>query len=441
MSDARHEILGGEVQLFKRPRSPYWQCSASIGGRQHRHSTKQESLAQSKDVAEDWYLELKGKNRWGGGFVASGTPFKKAAEKFLEEYEIITEGERHPQYVEGHKTRVRLHLMPFFGKKTLPEITPGLVQAYRQHRHTEPAASPSPATPRLRKNGAILPERPWKRPARNTLHQEIVTLRQILKTAQRHGWLDSIPNLSPPYRASGKVAHRAWFSPAEYDQLKNAVKARIDNPLKPRWRPSAETLFDYIIFMANTGLRPDEILRLQYRDVSVVVDDATNERILVIEVRGKRGTGYCKSMPAAVYPFWRLKKRANAQPTDLLFPRFPRQLWGQILKEESLEQDREGNRRSPYSLRHTYISMRLMQGADIYQIAKNCRTSVEMIEKHYASHLKNTLDASAINVRKQPPKTRASEPNPRVSEPKTSAHRSNAAKRHKSPLATSPQNR
>jgi hypothetical protein len=44
--------------------------------------------------------------------------------------------------------------------------------------------------------------------------------------------------------------------------------------------------------------------------------------------------------------------------------------------------------------------MRLMEGADIYQIAKNCRTSVEMIEKYYASHLKNTLDAAAINVRK-----------------------------------------
>ena len=46
--------------------------------------------------------------------------------------------------------------------------------------------------------------------------------------------------------------------------------------------------------------------------------------------------------------------------------------------------------------------MRLMEGADIYQVAKNCRTSVEMIEKYYASHIKNVLDASAINGRKQP---------------------------------------
>src|SRR6185503_14088015 len=47
--------------------------------------------------------------------------------------------------------------------------------------------------------------------------------------------------------------------------------------------------------------------------------------------------------------------------------------------------------------------MRLMEGADIYQIAKNCRMSVEMIEKFYAAHIKNTLDAAAINVRKPKP--------------------------------------
>ena len=69
-------------------------------------------------------------------------------------------------------------------------------------------------------------------------------------------------------------------------------------------------------------------------------------------------------------------------------------------REKELKLDREGNRRTAYSLRHTYICMRLMEGADIYQIAKNCRTSVEMIEKYYASHIKTSLDAAAINVRK-----------------------------------------
>jgi hypothetical protein len=41
-----------------------------------------------------------------------------------------------------------------------------------------------------------------------------------------------------------------------------------------------------------------------------------------------------------------------------------------------------------------------MEGADVYAIAKNCRTSVEMIEKFYAAHIKTTLDASIINARK-----------------------------------------
>jgi integrase len=75
-----------------------------------------------------------------------------------------------------------------------------------------------------------------------------------------------------------------------------------------------------------------------------------------------------------------------------------------VLAELKFKFDREGRRRSSYSLRHTYICTRLMNGADIYQIAKNCRTSVEMIEKYYAAHLKTTLDAASINVRRQAPR-------------------------------------
>jgi hypothetical protein len=44
--------------------------------------------------------------------------------------------------------------------------------------------------------------------------------------------------------------------------------------------------------------------------------------------------------------------------------------------------------------------------ADIYQIAKNCRTSVEMIEKYYAAHLKTKLDAAAINIMRPRPKNK-----------------------------------
>jgi hypothetical protein len=96
----------------------------------------------------------------------------------------------------------------------------------------------------------------------------------------------------------------------------------------------------------------------------------------------------------------RLRERNKPEPTDKIFGPTNRDLLNAILDELRLKFDRDGNRRTAYSLRHTYICMRLIEGADIYQIAKNCRTSVEMIETFYPSHIKNTLDAAAINVKK-----------------------------------------
>jgi integrase len=381
-----HELMGGKLHVYRRENSGYWQCSTYLAGKNWRISTKEDSLLRAKDIAEDWYLELRGKNR--SGDLKTGKTFKQAAEKFLEEYEVITAGERNPQYVKGLGEKLVLHLIPFFGPKVVSEITPGLVQEYRVHRAT---------SRKDKKTGEP------RRPSRSTLHKEIVTLRHVLKTANRHGWLPYLPDLSAPYKTSGKITHRAWFSPEEYKRLYEATRERAKHPKKARWKNACENLHDYVLFMVNTGLRPDEAIRLEFRDVAIVTDEATGERILEIEVRGKRGVGYCKSMTGAVLPFQRLLKRKTPKPTDRVFGKTQRELFNSILDELDLKFDRDRNRRTAYSLRHTYICFRLMEGADIYQIAKNCRTSVEMIEKFYASHIKNTLDAAAINVRKPKP--------------------------------------
>ena len=386
MSEQHHELMGGKLHVYRRRNGGNWHCSTYLAGKNWRVSTKEESLSLAKDFAEDWYIGLKGKSR--AGQLKIGKTFRQAAEQFLHEYEIITAGERNPDYIKMFGMKLKVHLHPFFGDTVLSEITPGMVQEYRIHRAT---------CRKDEKTGEPI------RPARSTIHHEIITLRHVLKTANRHGWLPYLPDLSAPYKASGKVSHRAWFSPSEYKQLYEATRERAKNPKNPRWKKACEKLHDYVLFMANTGLRPDESARLEFRDVAIVTDEATGERILEIEVRGKRGVGYCKSMTGAVMPFDRLKKRTNAKPTDVIFGKTQRELFNAILDELKLKFDRDGNRRTSYSLRHTYICMRLMEGADIYQIAKNCRTSVEMIEKFYASHIKNTLDASAINVRKPKP--------------------------------------
>src|SRR5579862_3487805 len=376
-----HTILGGKVHVYRRDNSSRWQCATYLAGKNRRVSTKEDSLSKAKDFAEDWYLQLRGKAR--AGEISNEKTFRDAAAQFEREFQIITEGQRNAQYVKGHSTRLRLHLVPFFGNMGLSEITPGQIQEYRIHRHEET----------VKEHG--------KPPARNTMHQEIVVLRQTLKTALRHRWLDRLPDMSEPYRASGKISHRAWFSPEEYKQLYEATRKRAHTPKNARYKWESEQLHDYVLFMANTGLRPDEANRLEYRDVKIVDDADSKETILEIEVRGKRGVGYCKSMNGAVRPFQRLVARNKPQPTDHVFPSVHRELFNTILDEENLKKDRDGQARTAYSLRHTYICLRLMEGADIYQIAKNCRTSVEMIEKYYASHLKNTLDAAAINIMKK----------------------------------------
>jgi integrase len=396
--------MGGVLHVYKRENSRFWQCSTFLGGKNRRMSTKEESLDRAKDIAEDWYLGLKGKLKTGT--LKGEKTFRAAAEQFRREFEIITEGERNKVYVDGHWRRLELYLLPFFGNMGLSEINPGQIQEYRIKRRQQAM------------------EKYGKPPGRSTMHQEIVCLRQVLKTAIRHQWLAYLPDLSEPYKHSNKISHRAWFSPEEYRKLYEATGRRVKNPPKPRWKWSCEQLHDFVLFMANTGLRPDEALRLEFRDVTIVDDRATDETILEIDVRGKRGVGYCKSTKGAVFPFKRLLERkrpkldpnnpddegvsAKAQlvkpgPKDRLFPKSHHELFNIILDEEDLKFDREGQRRTAYSLRHTYICLRLMEGADIYQIAKNCRTSVEMIEKYYASHIKNSLDAAAINVRQRTP--------------------------------------
>jgi integrase len=466
-------ILGGKVHVYKRDNSRFWQCSTYLAGRKRRASTHQELLPRAEEVAEDWYLELRGKVRTGE--LSGGRTFDQAAEQFLREYLVITGGERNAKYVEDHQSRLRNHLIPFFGKIHLTRITAGKVQEYRVHRMSSDRANAVAAktfeqaaqefeleyrgprkalefeSHKLRLATHLVPyfaglklseltherieayrahrqaeinltaalgkealhkelatlglvirwaKRLSRPPTRSTMHHEIVTLRQVLKTAIRHGWLAHLPDLSTPYRASSKVTHRAWFAPEEYKLLYKATRKHAHDGKGRPWQWAAEQLHDYVLFMVNTGIRPDEAGRLEYRDVKVVRDAATEETILEIEVRGKRGVGYCKSMNGAVLPYQRMMARNSPKPTDRIFGVNHKKQFGGLLEKLGLKLDREGNRRTAYSLRHTYICLRLMEGADIYQIAKNCRTSVEMIENYYASHIKNVIDAAAVNVRR-----------------------------------------
>ena len=60
--------------------------------------------------AEDWVFSLRDKDRQG--LIKNEKTFKQVADLFAHEYEAMTKGQRSPKWVEGHKARLRLHLVP-----------------------------------------------------------------------------------------------------------------------------------------------------------------------------------------------------------------------------------------------------------------------------------------------------------------------------------------
>lgn len=74
-----------------------------------------------------------------------------------------------------------------------------------------------------------------------------------------------------------------------------------------------------------------------------------------------------------------------------------------ILEAAGLRKGARGQNRTLYSLRHTAITFRLLygQGIDLLTLAKNARTSVEMIEKFYASELNPEMNVAMLQSRRR----------------------------------------
>src|SRR3546814_5428712 len=83
-----------------------------------------------------------------------------------------------------------------------------------------------------------------------------------------------------------------------------ATRERAKNPPKPRWREVCETFHDYVLFMGNTGLRPDESARLELRDVKIVKDESTGER-------SEEHTSELQSLMRISYAVFCLTKKNN----------------------------------------------------------------------------------------------------------------------------------
>ncbi|MGY3530880.1 MULTISPECIES: hypothetical protein [Bradyrhizobium] len=145
---------------------------------------------------------------------------------------------------------------------------------------------------------------------------------------------------------------------------------------------------DFIIFTANISLGPDEAKRLEYHDVSIVNDREAGERIVEIEVRGKRGVYYCKSMPSMPLRPSCGSVRETRPSRPPLVPEQPVFPLNSILEKQELKFDRGEAPRGLQSAAHVHLL-----AAD-GRCRQNCRASVEMIEKYYYFAHKKSAERS-----------------------------------------------
>ncbi len=66
-----------------------------------------------------------------------------------------------------------------------------------------------------------------------------------------------------------------------------------------------------------------------------------------------------------------------------------------LLKEANLREGMQGVPRSTYCFRHTYATLRLQEGVDVYFLAEQMGTSVHMIESHYG-HVNTIKHADCV---------------------------------------------
>jgi hypothetical protein len=192
------------------------------------------------------------------------------------------------------------------------------------------------------------------------------------------------------------------------DTSAGAFKRRETVPVEMRW---------LIRFMVNAFIRPVDIKLIQHKQIEVITGPSSYLRLNLPET--KRHRGQVVTMRAANGVYQRLRQyqesRSYGKPNDYLFLPEVKDREGamqlltthfrKILEKAGLRTGQYGQLRSLYSLRHTAITFRLLygNGIDLLTLARNARTSVEMIERFYASNLTAEMNIEMLQSKRVKP--------------------------------------
>ena len=369
------------LHIFQTPngKSENWYCGTYHKGRFLRKTTGTPVLSDALRFAADWYEDRRYEIKHG--IIAEHA-------KPLRQFVPGTLARLRASRSEGYCNSLELtladnrELMSFFRDHAVDRITSSAWDEFRQHVTQSRAAAGSPAL------------------SEGTYHQWKNALRLVLKQAQLEKAIADVPQFTDLLKQARKQTKpRVYFNPLEWETLWRASLANIKEHEKTgsRWIADAHELHDYLVFMVHTGLRVGESKKLVIKDVEIVSDGDRTEMCRVQVRQGKRGPGICYSFIRAPVAFRRIvRRRQIADPrtcSEPLFLKHHHEAFRALLKRTGLYRDAFGNKRDFVSLRHTHICFALGRGVKIQDIAKNTRTSVQMIEKHYAALLPPSSEA------------------------------------------------
>lgn len=429
------------LHSLKQPNQPFvlfqrdgtnWSMRYTMGGRQIRKSLGTSDEVEASRLANEIWHEQNYRLKHGLSIVEHA--FCDVAEEFIKQIE--TEAER-KERSQNHATywipKIRRFLIGYFGQKPIDKITPPDIERYLEWRKTYWTSGPGSEIEIIRverEDGRIF-SRPisHKIASLSTMKGEMVIIRSLFQQAVRWGYCQqvAIPNPVVRKRIDNR---RPGFTPEEYEKLFNTAVARISE-LQPKtkgikakdgreWtmkvppkniKADRIRLYCYIEIMAHSGMRPTEAKNLTWANIigfRECRNKPVSERDIRLQVRGKGKHG--TSIPLryvipALCMLWEMfENEVGREPEDddpVFADAEGKQIlsfkkgFHELLKAANLERDYRGVRRTPYSLRHYYISKMLINGTSIYDVALNTRTSLQMIEQHYAhvatEHIKDRL--------------------------------------------------
>lgn len=220
---------------------------------------------------------------------------------------------------------------------------------------------------------------------------------KVLRQAYKLELIQRLP-LMPTIKR--KVGVRGWFSHQEYQLLLQALELAIKESVTVRHVAVQADLQYLVELMVQTMLRPSDIKTLKHCNIEIV--DGPKPYLRITTADSKTVNSPVISTAEGIDVYKRLlayqQQRGYGQANDHLFyPRLAnrehandviRRLFAEVLTRAGLKKSPQGEPRTLYSLRHSAIMFAILKGdKNLLTIARNARTSPDMIDRFYARHL------------------------------------------------------